>query len=108
MKWQKLPYSGLNAVIEAKLDALIFRLPTGEQISNMENIFRNLMVRSNMRVDGGGQNRTLYSLRHTYATFALARGVDIHTLARQMGTSVGMIERHYSKLTPMMNAEKLA
>jgi integrase len=108
MKWQKLPYSGLNAVIEAKLDQLIFRLPTGEQISNMENIFRNLMVRSNMRADGGGQNRTLYSLRHTYATFALASGVDIHTLARQMGTSVGMIERHYSKLTPMMNAEKLA
>ena len=108
MKWQKLPYSGLNAVIEAKLDALIFRLPTGEQISNMENIFRNLMVRSNMRVDSSGQSRTLYSLRHTYATFALAKGVDIHTLARQMGTSVGMIERHYSKLTPMMNAEKLA
>ena len=108
MKWQKLPYSGLNAVIEAKLDALIFRLPTGEQISNMENIFRNLMVRSNMRVDGSGQSRTLYSLRHTYATFALANGVDIHTLARQMGTSVGMIERHYSKLTPMMNADKLA
>ena len=108
MKWQKLPYSGLNAVIEAKLDALIFRLPTGEQISNMENIFRNLMVRSNMRKDGSGQSRTLYSLRHTYATFALAKGVDIHTLARQMGTSVGMIERHYSKLTPMMNAEKLA
>ncbi len=108
MKWQKLPYSGLNAIIEAKVDRLIFRLPTGEQISNMENIFRNLMVRSNMRADGGGQNRTLYSLRHTYATFALASGVDIHTLARQMGTSVGMIERHYSKLTPMMNAEKLA
>jgi integrase len=108
MKWQKLPYSGLNAVIEAKVDAVIFKLPTDEKISNMENIFRNLMVRSNMRVDGGGQNRTLYSLRHTYATFALARGVDIHTLARQMGTSVGMIERHYSKLTPMMNAEKLA
>jgi integrase len=108
MKWQKLPYSGLNAIIEAKVDRLIFRLPTGEQISNMENIFRNLMVRSNMRRDGGGQNRTLYSLRHTYATFALASGVDIHTLARQMGTSVGMIERHYSKLTPMMNAEKLA
>ena len=108
MRWQRLPYSGLSAIIEAKVDRLIFRLPTGEQISNMENIFRNLMVRSNMRTDGGGQNRTLYSLRHTYATFALARGVDIHTLARQMGTSVGMIERHYSKLTPMMNAEKLA
>jgi integrase len=108
MIWHELPYATLDALIEDKLDKLIFRLRTGEQISNMENIFRNLMVRSNMRRDGSGQNRTLYSLRHTYATFALARGVDIHTLARQMGTSVGMIERHYSKLTPMMNAEKLA
>jgi integrase len=87
LKWQKLPYSGLDAIIEAKFDRLIFRLPTGEQISNMENIFRNLMVRSCMRMDSGGQNRTLYSLRHTYATFALTDGIDIHTLARQMGTS---------------------
>ncbi len=108
IKWQQLPYSSLSAAIEAKSDQLIFRLPTGKPISNMENSFRNLMVRSHLRRDGSGQNRTLYSLRHTYATLALAKGVDIHTLARQMGTSVGMIERHYSKLTPMMNAEKLA
>ena len=74
----------------------------------MENIFRNLMVRSSMRKDSGGLNRTLYSLRHTYATFALASGIDIHTLARQMGTSVNMIERHYSKMTATMAAERLA
>ncbi len=108
IKWQRLLYSNLSAAIEAKSDQLIFRLPTGKPISNMENIFRNLMVRSHLRRDGSGQNRTLYSLRHTYATQALVKGIDIHTLARQMGTSVGMIERHYSKLTPMMNAEKLA
>ena len=66
------------------------------------------MVRSCMRVDSGGQHRTLYSLRHTYATFALASGIDIHTLARQMGTSVNMIERHYSKMTATMAAERLA
>jgi integrase len=108
MRWQKLSYSGLNAIIEAKVDRLIFRLPTGEQISNMENIFRNLMKRSKLMYDSGGQRRTLYSLRHTYATRALAKGVDIHTLARQMGTSVLMIEKHYSKITPMLSAEKLA
>jgi integrase len=35
-----------------------------------------------------GQNRTLYSLRHTYATFELLRGgTDIHTLSKQMGNS---------------------
>jgi integrase len=66
------------------------------------------MEESGLLEDHTGRKRTLYSLRHTYATFALAEGIDIHTLARQMGTSVGMIERHYSKLTPMMSAEKLA
>jgi hypothetical protein len=35
-------------------------------------------------------------------------GTDIHTLARQMGTSVTMLERHYSKLTATMAAERLA
>jgi integrase len=63
---------------------------------------------SELAKDGAGKTRTLYSLRHTYATFALAEGVDIHTLARQLGTSLGMIERHYSKMTATMAAERLA
>ncbi len=108
MQWQELAYATLDALIEAKLDKLIFRLTTGEPMSNMENIFRSLMKHSGLMYDRGGQRRTLYSLRHTYATKALAKGVDIHTLARQMGTSVLMIEKHYSKITPMLSAEKLA
>jgi integrase len=45
------------------------------------------------------QKRVFYSLRHTYATLALTHDkVPIHTLAKQMGTSVLMIERHYSHL----------
>jgi len=56
-----------------------------------------------------GQNRTLYSLRHTYATLELIENrTDLHTLAKQMGTSVGMIEKHYSKLTATMAADRLA
>lgn len=106
--WQKLPFETLDQAIEAKLDKLVFRLPCGDQPTNFENIFRGLMKFSGLWKDSGDKKRTLYSLRHTYATFALAEGVDIHTLARQMGTSVGMIEKHYSKLTPMLSAEKLA
>jgi integrase len=46
-----------------------------------------------------GQKRVFYSLRHTYATLALTHDkVPIHTLAKQMGTSVLMIEKHYSHL----------
>ena len=60
-------------------------------------------------MDGAGKTRTLYSLRHTYATQALlANRTDIHTLARQMGNSAAMIERHYSKLTATMAADRLA
>ena len=42
------------------------------------------------------------------ATTELLAGTDIHTLARQMGNSVLMIERHYSKLTATMAARQLA
>ncbi len=94
-------------MIEARLDRRVFVLPDNTILSHIENIFRNLMVRSHLLMDTSGQRRTLYSLRHTYATQALAKGIDIHTLAKQMGTSVGMIERHYSKLTPMLKAEIL-
>jgi integrase len=46
--------------------------------------------------------------RHTYATFALLNdGMDIHALAIQMGTSIGMIERHYSHLTPRLKKDML-
>ena len=83
-------------------------MPEGDQPHGMDGVFQRLMKDSELWIDHTGQKRTLYCLRHTYATFALADGIDIHTLARQMGTSVGMIERHYSKLTPMLSAEKLA
>ncbi len=64
---------------------------------------------SGLLKDVDAQNRTLYSLRHTYATLELLEnGTDIHTLAMQMGNSAAMIERHYSKLTATMAAEKLA
>jgi hypothetical protein len=33
--------------------------------------------------------------------------MEIHTLAIQMGTSIGMIERHYSHLTPRLKKDML-
>jgi integrase len=108
LRWQHLPYRTLDEVIKAKLDRRIFVLPTGEMPHLLENIFRHLMMKSGLQKNAAGQNRTLYSLRHTYATEALAKGIDIHTLAKQMGTSAVMIEKHYSKLTAMMSAERLA
>jgi hypothetical protein len=40
----------------------------------------------------------IYDLRSTFASNALAAGVTPFELARIMGTSVRMIERHYGRL----------
>jgi hypothetical protein len=42
-----------------------------------------------------------------YATFRLTEGVDVYFLAKQMGTSVKMIEDHYGHITPAKNAERI-
>jgi integrase len=39
-----------------------------------------------------------YAMRHTYAAWSLAAGINIFTLARRMGTSVAMVERTYGHL----------
>jgi integrase len=88
---------------------LLFRFSDGHQPHSLVGTFRRLMRDSGLLVNGAGQTRTLYSLRHTYATLALLEGgADIHTLSKQMGNSAAMIERHYSKLTATMAADRLA
>ena len=51
-------------------------------------------------IEASGVHRParIYDLRSTFASNALAAGVPIHALARIMGTSVRMIERHYGAL----------
>ncbi|WP_300558746.1 tyrosine-type recombinase/integrase [Limnohabitans sp. Rim8] len=87
----------------------LFRFSDGYQPPSLNGTFRRLMRDTGLLKNEDGQTRTLYSLRHTYATFELLRsGTDIHTLSKQMGNSAAMIERHYSKLTATMAADKLA
>jgi integrase len=87
----------------------LFRFGDGYQPSSLNGSFRRLMRDSGLEKNSEGQTRTLYSLRHTYATFELLEhSTDIHTLAKQMGNSAAMIEKHYSKLTATMAAARLA
>jgi integrase len=96
-------------VLTTRVPHLLFRYSDGHQPHDMRGTFRRLTRDSGLLKDSEGQNRTLYSLRHTYATLEMLKGdVDIHTLSKQMGNSALMIERHYSKLTATMAAERLA
>jgi integrase len=86
----------------------VFEMQKDLPVRFFNDKFAELLKFAKLTEDRAGQSRTLYSLRHTYATQALLSGTDIHTLAKQMGTSVRMLELHYSKLTATMAAERLA
>jgi integrase len=100
----------LDEVLEEKHEIYLFKFRDGSRPKSFHTTFIWLMKASGLLKDSAtGQNRTLYSLRHTYATLELIENkTDVHTLAKQMGTSIGMIEKHYSKLTATMAAERLA
>lgn len=96
-------------VLKTRVPHLLFRFADGYQPPSMNGTFKRLMRDTGLLKNTEGQTRTLYSLRHTYATFELLRNsTDIHTLSKQMGNSAAMIEKHYSKLTATMAADKLA
>ena len=99
----------LETTIEKRLPLRVFAYDDGSQPYGFHGTFKRMLAAAGLSKDmSTGQERTLYSLRHTYATLELLAGTDIHTLARQMGTSVLMLERHYSKLTATMAAGRLA
>jgi len=104
-----IKHMSFEQLLKARLDVPVFRLPDGTVSKNIHQTFRAFMKDIGLlKCPRTGQNRTLYSLRHTYATFALLNdGMDIHALAVQMGTSIGMIERHYSHLTPRLKKDML-
>ncbi len=66
-----------------------------------------LLTESGLLRSSSGRLRSTYCFRHTYATFRLTEGVDVYFLAKQMGTSVQMIEDHYGHINPVKNAERI-
>ena len=76
------------------------RIPKLISPTSFSKLFDEYLKQHNLLISPiTSKKRVLYSLRHTYATLALTHDkVSIHTLAKQMGTSVAMIEQHYSHL----------
>lgn len=97
-----------DELLNSKQKQRVLRFTNGYQPNSLNAAFTRLMKQNGLLKGTDGQNRTLYSLRHTYAATELLAGVDIHTLAKQLGSSAAMIERYYSKLTATLAAERLA
>jgi integrase len=99
----------LEAVLKKRVPKLLFRLSDGSVPDNWNKPFRQWLEDTQLlNCAVTGKERSLYSLRHYYATQRLLEGIPIHDLAEQMGTSVLMITKHYSHLTPLMKAKQFA
>jgi integrase len=87
----------------------VFRTSSKDEHTRTNKMFESYLKDHNLLVDPiTQQKRVLYSLRHTYATLQLTHDkVPIHTLAKQMGTSVSMIEKFYSDLSVVQAIDQL-
>jgi integrase len=82
---------------------LLFPAPGGGLL-NLDN-FRRREWAPAIEASGVRTPARIYDLRSTFASDALAAGVSVFQLARIMGTSVRMIERHYGALLDGSGAE---
>ncbi|MEO8206574.1 MAG: site-specific integrase [Chthoniobacterales bacterium] len=91
-----------------KPEDLVFTTDEGRPTKSLyHSLIEKLLIDSKLLLSSSGKRRSTYCFRHTYATFRLIEGVDIYFLAKQMGTSVKMIEDHYGHITPVKNADRI-
>jgi integrase len=100
------PFKGVATPTNADY---VFRTKDKGKPSSFQKLFESYLEEHNLLLDRRtGQKRVFYSLRHTYATMALTHDlVPLATLTVQMGTSVAMIEKHYSHLKVREAIEQL-
>lgn len=99
----------LDELIESKSEHYVFRMRNGKRPYNFVNAFGDGIREAGMLTNGrDSDERSLYSLRHYYATERLYENMSEEKLAKQMGTSPEMIRKHYGHIKTHMYAEELA
>lgn len=86
----------------------LFRLKDGTTTKEFSRHFEKAVELAGLKDSAYGP-RTMYSLRHSYITWELiAQNVSIDILAKQCGTSIAMIEQHYSHVMPRVFSRELS
>ena len=88
-------------------DDYVFCNRDGSPVGSFKKSFESLLKSAGVETDSHGNKRTIYSLRHTYATFRLQEGVHQFILAKNMGTSTAMLEKHYGHTSNVTSAAEL-
>lgn len=97
----------LKAIIEVPARSLVFCHPNGEPIGSFKKSFLALLKMAGVTHRADGRVRTPYPLRHIYATERLNAGVQEYHLAKNMGASVAMLEKHYGHTSNVGNIREL-
>lgn len=82
---------------DVPLDEPVFCHKDGTPIQTMKTAFNSLLSFAKVPIKRNGGSRTIYSLRHFYATMRLGHETSPFLLAKQMGTSVEMLEKFYGQ-----------
>jgi integrase len=86
----------------------IFRMKGGSKVITLIDQFQRVLEGAGIATNNDGERYTLYSLRHFYAVRFLRKGKPVWDIARNMGTSVQMIQEYYGKqATPVELATNL-
>jgi integrase len=78
-------------------NGLLFVMPDGSQIITLIDQLNAALRDAGIERNSFGEKYTVYSFRHFYAVNALRNGVGVFEVARNMGTSVQMIQEYYGK-----------
>ena len=102
-------FERIRAISKATEDNdFVFTNNKGERSRTLYyDLVETLLMDSKLQISSSGSRRSTYCFRHTYATFRLTEGVDVYFLAKQMGTSVKMIEDHYGHVNPVKNPDRI-
>jgi integrase len=90
------------------LDEVLFCHQDGTPIQTMKTAFNSLLEFAEIPIERNGGSRTIYSLRHFYATMRLSNDTSPFLLARQMGTSVEMLEKFYGQTVSSSLAARIS
>jgi len=70
----------------------------GKPVKSFRKSFDAVLKSINLTNDSFGRKRTIYSLRHFFATMRLEEEVSPYLLAQNMGTSIEMLRKHYGQI----------
>ena len=92
----------------ASADDWLFAMRDGSRVITLIYQFDKVIEMAGIVHNSHGDKFTLYSLRHFYAVSSLRRGIGIFDVARNMGTSVQIIQQYYGRhATPRKLATQL-